>query len=492
MIFKLFLRNQWKESARSSIWQRNVAANIAIGFLVFIMLLYLLALGLFLDPILRKLFPDDDPIVIFNSVILFYFIADLFIRYMLQPLPTLNVESYLHLPIRRSTVVHFVILLTLKNLLNYLPLLVFIPFAINTISAAYAGIQSVAWLAGIFLLILNNNFLATYLKRQLVVKPAVTGLVGLALIILVVLEYFDLIGLTRFSALLFGSLIDHPWLVAVPAFLVILSYALNYSFLKARLYPEEVVRIKAYRTTDIPHIKYLESMGLTGDLIQLEMKLWWRNKRTRSMIYLLPIFVLYGFFFYPQPEYKQTTGFLIFVGIFMSGGFMMNYLNYAFGYESNYFDGILTRKIDMDRYIQAKFNIGVMLTTICFIITIPYVFFDPFILLVNFVTYLFNIGVLSYALLYTATFNKKKMDLSKGATFNYQGVGMTNWIIVFGALLIPALIYVPFGLLGLKLTGLFFIGALGLTGIFFRKSLLGGIRKNFDKRKYVMAEGFRE
>jgi ABC-2 type transport system ATP-binding protein len=31
---------------------------------------------------------------------------------------------------------------------------------------------------------------------------------------------------------------------------------------------------------------------------------------------------------------------------------MMNYLNYAFGYESNSFDGILTRKIDMKRYIR--------------------------------------------------------------------------------------------------------------------------------------------
>ena len=492
MIFRLFLSNQRKESARSSTWQRNVAANIAIGFLVFIMFLYLLALGLFLDPVLRQLFPDDDPIVIFNSVILFYFIADLLIRYMVQPLPTLSIESYLHLPIRRSTVIHFVILLTLKNLLNYLPLLVFIPFAMNTISASYTGIQSAAWVSGIFLLILNNNLLATYLKRQLVVKPAVTGMVGLALILLVVLDYFDLIGLKAFSAEIFGSFIERTWLTTVPAFLAVLSYILNYRFLKSRLYPEEVVTRKVYHATGMPHIRYLDSMGLTGDLIQLEMKLWWRNKRTRSMIYLLPIFVLYGFFFYPQPEYKQFPIMLIFVGIFMSGGFMMNYLNYAFGYESNYFDGILTRKIDMDRYIRAKFTIGVMLTTICFIITIPYVFFDPLILLVNFVTYLFNIGVLSYALLYTATYNKKRMDLSKGAAFNYQGVGMTNWIIVFGALMIPSIIYIPFGMTGLKYTGLFFIGLLGLLGIFFRNSLLGGIRKNFERRKYMMAEGFRE
>ena len=55
---------------------------------------------------------------------------------------------------------------------------------------------------------------------------------------------------------------------------------------------------------------------------------------------MLPLFLLYGLMFYPKQEYLNQNGFLMFVGIFMTGGMMLNYANYAFGYESGYFDAL--------------------------------------------------------------------------------------------------------------------------------------------------------
>ena len=183
---------------------------------------------------------------------------------------------------------------------------------------------------------------------------------------------------------------------------------------------------------------------------------------------------------------------LIFVGTFMTGGMTMNYLNYAFGYESNHFDGILTSRVDMDLYIKAKLSIGMLISTVCFIITIPYLFFDIEILLINFVTFLFNLGFLSFVLLYMATFNKKRMDLSKGSSFNYQGVGAANWLVLLPAFILPLLIFVPFWLLGYRYAGLAAIGFVGIVGLLTRKIWIKAIERNFYKRKYVMAEGFRE
>ena len=60
------------------------------------MMLYLLMIGIFIDPILRKLYPDTDPVMIFNGVILYYLGFDLLIRYLMQSLPTFAIESYLH------------------------------------------------------------------------------------------------------------------------------------------------------------------------------------------------------------------------------------------------------------------------------------------------------------------------------------------------------------------------------------------------------------
>jgi len=69
MLLLWFIKLRWKEASRSNIWQRNVAANIGIGFLLLLMMSYLLMLGIFIDPLLQKMFPDEDPVAIFNSII---------------------------------------------------------------------------------------------------------------------------------------------------------------------------------------------------------------------------------------------------------------------------------------------------------------------------------------------------------------------------------------------------------------------------------------
>jgi hypothetical protein len=492
MLFRIFIQHQWKEYTRSSIWQRNLVTNIFIGFFLLLMIMYLLLLGIFIDPILRKAFPDNDPVAILNGVIIYYLGFDLLIRYLMQSLPTFAIESYLHLPVRKRKMVHFVISKSIFHVLNFLPLLVFLPFALISITQGYDSLSTLAWILCIIFLIFNNNFLATYFKRQLVSKPLITLFAGMVLISLGVLDNFDLIKLSVISSEIFTSILQKPLLIVLPFLLVLLSYSLNFYLLKRKIYPEEVIKRKSYQVQDIPRIKYLTSLGLTGDLVMLDMKLWWRHKRTRTILYMFPIFILYGFFFYPTPQYKESYAMLIFVGTFMTGGMTMNYLNYAFGYESNHFDGILTSRVDMDLYIRAKLSIGMLITTFCFIITIPYLFFDIEILLINFVTFLFNLGFISYVLIYMATYNKKRMDLSKGSSFNYQGVGAANWLVMLPAFIMPILIYVPFGLLGYRFAGYATIGFIGVVGLLTRKYWIRAIERNFYKRKYVMAEGFRE
>jgi hypothetical protein len=60
------------------------------------------------------------------------------------------------------------------------------------------------------------------------------------------------------------------------------------------------------------------------------------------------------------------------------------------------------------------------------------------------------------------------------------------------AFLLPVIIYLPFSWAGFQTAGILFIGALGLAGLLFHKSLLNMIMKQFNKRRYIMAEGFRE
>lgn len=84
------------------------------------------------------------------------------------------------------------------------------------------------------------------------------------------------------------------------------------------------------------------------------------------------------------------------------------------------------------------------------------------------------------------------MDLSRGATFNYQGIGAMNWLVMFPAFLLPILIYIPFNLAGLPYVGLAVIGLLGLIGLIFNKYITEIIYKQFQNKRYIMADGFRQ
>lgn len=492
MIYKWFMRHQWKEMQRSSIWQKNIAMNIVLGFFILLMLMYLLMLGIFIDKILMELFPDKSPVAVFNGVILYYLGIEFFMRFFLQSLPTLNIETYLHLPVKKNSIVHFVSAKSIFAIGNYLSWLVIFPFAFKVIGPAYS--TGIAWIyvLAMIMLVFTNNFLATYVKRQLVGNPGIVGIFGVVMISLVLLDFFNVISVSAFSTELFAQLLDKPLFILAALALMIFTYLLNFWFLKSRLYPEEVVVKKTKKIDTISDIRYLKTLGLTGQLISLDLRLIWRHKRTKSIVYMAPLFLGYGLFFYTIPLYREMYSFLIFVGIFMTGGMMLNYLNYCFGYESNYFDNILANYTDFDRYIRTKFLFALLVSSACYVLTIPYVFFGTDILLLNSMTFLYNIGFLSYILLYISTYSKKRMDLSKGAAFNYQGLGATHWLAMLPAFLLPVFIYLPFSLLGYPTAGILFIGALGVTGLLFSKFLLSVVVKQFLKRRYSMAEGFRE
>lgn len=492
MIYSWFLQHQWREMMRASIWQKNIALNIVLGFLIMILLMYLLMIGLFLDKILEKAVPEANPVNIFNGLILYYFGFEFFLRFFIQSLPTLNIETYLHLPIKKSSIVNFVAGKSVFGIGNYLMLLVVVPFTIKVIMPAFSVNMGLIYIGAFQLFVFANNFLATYIKRQLVNKPSIVAIFGILLVCLVLLDYFHVLSLSKLSAGLFNLLLKNPVFIVFPFLLVIFTYALNYFLLLSKLYPEDISIKKQQKIDGLSNIRYLNTLGLMGRLISLDLRLIWRHKRTKSMVYMAPLFLGYGFFFYPQPVYQNIYGFLIFVGIFMTGGMMLNYVNYCFGYESNYFDNVLVNYTDFEEYIRAKYVFAISISTVCFVLTIPYLFFGMHILLINAMTFLYNIGFLSFVLFYFATHTTKRMDLSRGAAFNYQGLGASHWLAMIPAFLLPVFIYLPFSYLGYPVAGLLFVGALGVAGLLFNKTLTRFIYRQFMKKRYAMAEGFRE
>ncbi len=492
MLIKCFISHQWKQATRSPIFQKNLAVNIFLGFIVLILVLEALVVGIYLGDKWHELFPNDHPVTKFNSYLLYYFAFDLILRFMLQNLPVMKVQPYLHLPIRKGTIVHYLLSKALLSGFNFLPLFIFIPMAIFQVAGNYSENRAWVWILSVFFLILTNNYLMVYLKKQLVSKPSVVGVFGLFFLALTLLDRFGVFTFSTYSAQLFDSFILNPEYLLVPIFLFILFYVINFRFLKRNMYPEEISVRKSKKIDSISGIRYLKSLGMTGELLSLDMRLFWRHKRTKSTVIMLTFFVLYGLIIYPNEAYNEMFWVKIVASFVMIGGLMYSYLSYAFAWESSYFDALLAHNIDMHMYFRMKFRTSIIICTVFYILTTPYVYFGYDVLFVNTSMYLYNIGFLSFASLYLATYNKKRVDLGGNAFFNYQGMGASNWLAILPAMIIPIILYQIFNAFGLHNFGIAINGIIGIIGLMFSKSIMDKLVKQFDKRKYVMAEGFRK
>ena len=250
-------------------------ANIFIAILFAMMLSYIVLLGFVIDNALESSFPDEEPV-------------GLFICYILQSLPTLNIESYIHLPIKRNTLVNFVIFKSLVNIFNATPLLFYIPVALQLIIPYKGSAEGLSWLVAVILMVLGNNFLITYFNRQLVSKAWISGIIALIIASVALLDYFSIWSLRDASREFFSLMASTPIYILIPLAWVLLTYILNFRFLSSRLYPEKVNSKKAIRVDRFTGARYFESLGLVGEIMTLEIKLWMRHERTKSMIYMLP------------------------------------------------------------------------------------------------------------------------------------------------------------------------------------------------------------
>ncbi|MBN1650402.1 MAG: hypothetical protein JW857_03685 [Bacteroidales bacterium] len=491
-MIKWFIQHQWKQEIRSSIWQKNVALNIIIGFFMLIMLLYVLMLGLFLDKVLEEVVKNVNADITLSKIIIYYFIIGFMMRFFLQSLPAMEIIPYLHLRIKRRTIGWFMIFKSLTSFFNFVPFLLFLPFALGYMTEEFSGFQAFIWFLSVFLFELTANFKLIYFKRKFTLNPKIILLLISAIALLGILDRYDLFSVSDISLWYFTQLQSNWLWVLLPLFSALSFVFWNLSLIHKNSYLDDLSPKKTEGENISAKLNLLQNFGKTGELVLGEIKLILRNKRSKSVVFLIPFFLLYGLFFYPQDAYKDMLGFLVFVGIFVTGGFLIAYGQYLLAWESSHFDLILSSNIGIQDYFKAKYFLLVIPTLILYFFTIPYLYFGMKIFWVNFASLFYNLGVNAPLLLYMASFNKKRMDLSKGAMMNYQGVGANNFVLVIPLLAVPALIYWPvsafFGFVPAVLT----LGGLGVIGLLFNQSLIKLAVNNFRKKRYAIAEGYRQ
>ena len=180
----------------------------------------------------------------------------------------------------------------------------------------------------------------------------------------------------------------------------------------------------------------------------------------------------------------------IFVGIFVTGIFMINFGQFIPAWDSGYYKLLMSQNIKYKQYLNSKFSLMTISAVIMFVLSIPYVYFGWKILVIHFAAMVYNIGINSHMLLYGGSFNRKKIDLTQRAAFNYQGTGAVQWLIGFPLLLIPILLfYIPYKFISFE-AGIITLILLGGIGILFHKKIMNFITKQYLTSKYKMIDAF--
>ncbi len=498
-MIKQLIINHWKETRRSVIWTKNLAGSILIGFLYLVLVLNLLLIGLSFGQVFATAAPGKNPVTILNGGLLYYLLFDFILRMIFQKNQGIAIKPYLYLPVKRSTQINYLLSLSFLSIFNFLPLFFLVPFTLELVIKAYSVVRGLGWLLCFILLLLVNCFLVVYIKKSSF-KNSRAGIIAfIILAAAVVSDIFNLISISKFSTDLFNIFLANPEFVIILAAILFLVYSAAYRLLLNNFYlesfqTEKKAHFKSFKLFDI-----LESYGETGTYISLELKLLLRNKRSRNLLLFSAAMLAIGLAIYPSYTLKlkqhgirlSSLVMLIYIGIAITGMFLITYGQYILSWESSYFDAIITKRINFYYYLNAKYKLMIVMGCIFFLFGLPYGFFGFDIVKINFAAFLYNLGVNTFVLMFLATYNRKRFDLNM-RMMSQQGRGASQYIAGIPTILIPTAIFLPFAILKHPDIALIFLGALGAAGILFQKQLMGIIVRQFYKQKYKMAAGFRQ
>ncbi len=489
-MFLKLLKLEWKAFFRSASFGRSMALKLVMGFLGLYFILMFLGFGIGLYYYVEKEFKSEEPIFLINNYLLYWFLGELVVRFLLQNLPTIRVKPFLTQSISRNVIIHFLLFKSFCSFFNLLSLVVILPFALVCLMEAdYSVIQLLFWFFAVMSSVLAVNYLNIWIQKQFISGVKTLLPFVIVVLLLVGLDYFGIYSVSTIIGSFFTSIFTYPFLGIIPILLAIFSYWLVFKNLKNNLYLDAYLNDKTNQN-ELSELNWVDRFGKLAPFIRLDLKLIMRNKRTKNTVFISLFFCFYGLIFYNNPSYGNLM--MVFVGILMTGIFIINFGQFIPAWDSVYFPLLRTRAISAERYLQAKILLLYVSVFILTILSCGYVYFGVDKLYVNLACGIYNMGINIPIILAFGAYNKKRIDLSQGSMFNYQGTGLAQWLVSIPIMLFPSMIWgATEFILDQKAANIVLV-VLGLIGLLFHKFLIQGIAQLYERNHYKMIEGFRQ
>jgi hypothetical protein len=493
MVLEL-IRLELLKTFRSTSFAKSALVAIFLAFLALLLLSYVVLLGLVLKKIIEKGFESTDAYATLSGVLVYFFLFEFMYRYFVQKLPVIELERFLHLPIKKSKIIHFLLGRSFVSPLSLIAPLLFTPFAIQEVAPRFGTAAAWSWLFCILFTSWSLHWLMLWFKQKFEDSLIGIGAVFAVLLLGAGSTYYGWYNLGSIVKPVFDWSLTTPLPAAVLGLLFLVTYGLACSYYYNNAYLEDLTQEENVSFVN-QDFGFFSRFGLAGELANLEWKLIIRHKKSRTYLMLAGFFLLYGLIFYTNPMYQSETGFshmFVFVGSFITGIFMLQYGQLFLSWNSANFDFFLQKRTGIEALIKGKYLLFAVTSCLCLLASVPYVYFGWDILLIHMATFLFNMGVIMHLVIYLSLWKPKPMDLSKGAMFNYEGVGIAQFLMIIPMIGAPYVIYLPFALLVNQYAGLLALGIVGIAGIlafpYLSKISIDKVLQN----KYEISSSFRQ
>src|SRR5690606_31970600 len=105
---------------------------------------------------------------------------------------------------------------------------------------------------------------------------------------------------------------------------------------------------------------------------------------------------------------------------------------------------------------------------------------------------IYNGGINIPIILLFGAYNRKHIDLSNGNMFNYQGIGLAQWLVSLPLLIIPIVIWFTVKFLGGQNVANMVLIGLGVIGFLLRQIILNVLVQLYSANRFKMLEGFKQ
>ena len=480
-MFKHFIRLQWKAFFRSASFATNIWFKILMGLGALYFILVFLSLGIGAFFIIEKA-GIGDPLRVVNQYMVYYLVFDLYLRYMLQKMPVMNIKPLLYLPFKKAEVVQYSLGKTILSFFNIMHAFFFIPFSVVLLVKGYDPISVAGWHLAMFALFFSNNFLnITMNNLDRIFYPIIIILAFLG-----ISQYYGWFDITLYTAPVFDLFFDVPAsaLLAWGLLVAITWYAFRY--FRQHMYLDGGLASKTTEGKTEDYV-WLNRFGNLGTFLKNDIKLIRRNKRSKTTVLMSFLFLFYGLLFFTGSlEVYESPVWQIFAGIFVSGGFLFSFGQFVPSWDSAYYPLMMSQNIQYREYISAKWYLIVIATALSTLLSVFYLYFGWKAYLAVVVGAIYNIGVNSYLVLWGGAFIKTPIDLTsnKKAFGDSKSFNAQTLLLTIPKLVLPLLVYWLGDFLWDQTMGFILVALSGIIGYAFKNKVFSLIEKIYKKEKY--------